>query len=377
MSNHAAITVSRSREEVERLWNVRSRRDRHVRRRAGRPRDGDPRRPRSVAASRRRQAHRHRAAGQGQGRAAALQAARRDRARSRARTARRRASASSASSSSGPRSRWPTPSSRRRVCDEGERVVGPQHRPGRERPGSEDPQRPRRDRADHVDGDLRLGPAPLRRLRPDDGEGRHPRARVHGRGRRGRPRRVEPPGRRPRRRPVPDRVRQLLGVPARAVLACARTRTRTPGSPRRCSATRRPASSATRISPAATPAARRSTRACRTPTSGRSRSRTTCPTSRCCSCRTSSRPASWAPTSARSPAARSIAVFGAGPVGQFAIASAVMLGAERVIAIDQYDYRLQMARNRAGATDVDQLRRGRRRRRAAQGADRRARARTR
>jgi threonine dehydrogenase-like Zn-dependent dehydrogenase len=47
-----------------------------------------------------------------------------------------------------------------------------------------------------------------------------------------------------------------------------------------------------------------------------------------------------------------IAVFGAGPVGQFAIASAVMLGAERVIAIDEYDYRLQMAKNRAGATDV-------------------------
>ncbi|HKG39721.1 MAG TPA: zinc-dependent alcohol dehydrogenase [Conexibacter sp.] len=47
-----------------------------------------------------------------------------------------------------------------------------------------------------------------------------------------------------------------------------------------------------------------------------------------------------------------IAVFGAGPVGQFAIASAVMLGAERVIAIDQYDYRLQMALKKAGATDV-------------------------
>jgi threonine dehydrogenase-like Zn-dependent dehydrogenase len=46
----------------------------------------------------------------------------------------------------------------------------------------------------------------------------------------------------------------------------------------------------------------------------------------------------------------SIAVFGAGPVGQFAIASAVMLGAEQVIAIDQFDYRLEMARNRAGAT---------------------------
>jgi threonine dehydrogenase-like Zn-dependent dehydrogenase len=47
-----------------------------------------------------------------------------------------------------------------------------------------------------------------------------------------------------------------------------------------------------------------------------------------------------------------IAVFGAGPVGQFAIASALMLGAERVIAIDQYDYRLQMALNKAGATDI-------------------------
>jgi threonine dehydrogenase-like Zn-dependent dehydrogenase len=47
-----------------------------------------------------------------------------------------------------------------------------------------------------------------------------------------------------------------------------------------------------------------------------------------------------------------IAVFGAGPVGLFAIASAVMLGAERVIAIDRLDYRLQMARNKAGATDV-------------------------
>src|SRR4051812_37587486 len=47
-----------------------------------------------------------------------------------------------------------------------------------------------------------------------------------------------------------------------------------------------------------------------------------------------------------------IAVFGAGPVGQFAMASAVMLGAERVIAIDQYDYRLQMALNKAGATDA-------------------------
>ncbi|MFL5842509.1 MAG: zinc-dependent alcohol dehydrogenase [Thermoleophilaceae bacterium] len=47
-----------------------------------------------------------------------------------------------------------------------------------------------------------------------------------------------------------------------------------------------------------------------------------------------------------------VAVWGAGPVGQFAIASAVVLGAERVIAIDKYDYRLQMARTKAGATET-------------------------
>jgi D-arabinose 1-dehydrogenase-like Zn-dependent alcohol dehydrogenase len=43
----------------------------------------------------------------------------------------------------------------------------------------------------------------------------------------------------------------------------------TRGSPRRCSATRRAGSSATRTSPAATPAARASTRGCRSPTSAR------------------------------------------------------------------------------------------------------------
>lgn len=47
-----------------------------------------------------------------------------------------------------------------------------------------------------------------------------------------------------------------------------------------------------------------------------------------------------------------IAVWGAGPVGQLAIASARMLGAHRVIAIDRFPERLAMARARAGATDV-------------------------
>jgi threonine dehydrogenase-like Zn-dependent dehydrogenase len=39
-----------------------------------------------------------------------------------------------------------------------------------------------------------------------------------------------------------------------------------------------------------------------------------------------------------------IAVWGAGPVGQFAAASAKMLGAERVILIDRFEYRLRIAR---------------------------------
>jgi threonine dehydrogenase-like Zn-dependent dehydrogenase len=47
-----------------------------------------------------------------------------------------------------------------------------------------------------------------------------------------------------------------------------------------------------------------------------------------------------------------VAVWGCGPVGQFAIASAKLLGAERIIAIDRIGYRLDMARDKAGATDI-------------------------
>jgi len=48
-----------------------------------------------------------------------------------------------------------------------------------------------------------------------------------------------------------------------------------------------------------------------------------------------------------------VAVWGCGPVGQFAIASAYLLGAERVIAIDRFPYRLQMAREKAGAVTIN------------------------
>jgi threonine dehydrogenase-like Zn-dependent dehydrogenase len=48
-----------------------------------------------------------------------------------------------------------------------------------------------------------------------------------------------------------------------------------------------------------------------------------------------------------------IAVWGCGPVGQFAIKSAYLLGAERVIAIDRFDYRLRMAREEGGAETIN------------------------
>jgi threonine dehydrogenase-like Zn-dependent dehydrogenase len=55
-----------------------------------------------------------------------------------------------------------------------------------------------------------------------------------------------------------------------------------------------------------------------------------------------------------------VAVWGAGPVGQFAAASAQLLGAERVILIDRFEYRLKIARENLGVetlnyVDVDKV----------------------
>jgi threonine dehydrogenase-like Zn-dependent dehydrogenase len=48
-----------------------------------------------------------------------------------------------------------------------------------------------------------------------------------------------------------------------------------------------------------------------------------------------------------------VAVWGAGPVGQFAIVSAYLLGASKVIAIDRVPYRLQMAQKKANAIPLN------------------------
>jgi threonine dehydrogenase-like Zn-dependent dehydrogenase len=48
-----------------------------------------------------------------------------------------------------------------------------------------------------------------------------------------------------------------------------------------------------------------------------------------------------------------IAIWGAGPVGQLAAASAFLLGAEQVIVIDRFEYRLAIARDKVGATTIN------------------------
>jgi threonine dehydrogenase-like Zn-dependent dehydrogenase len=48
-----------------------------------------------------------------------------------------------------------------------------------------------------------------------------------------------------------------------------------------------------------------------------------------------------------------IAVWGCGPVGQLAIASAYLLGADRVIAIDRFPYRMRIAHERAHAETIN------------------------
>ncbi len=48
-----------------------------------------------------------------------------------------------------------------------------------------------------------------------------------------------------------------------------------------------------------------------------------------------------------------VAVWGCGPVGLFAIASAYLLGAEQVIAIDRFPERMKLAREYCGATTID------------------------
>ena len=172
-----------------------------------------------------------------------------------------------------------------------------------------------------------------------------------GRGRR--PRGEEGQEGRPRRRPVLHRLRPVLVLPAPALLAVRQHASRSPSCRSRCSATRRPASTATPTPSAATPARTPSTSACRSPTTTASRSPRACRTSRCCSSPTPPRPATWAPTSATSSPATRSPSGAAAASGLMAQQSAYLLGAERVIAIDRFPERLRMAREHVGSETIN------------------------
>ena len=96
-----------------------------------------------------------------------------------------------------------------------------------------------------------------------------------------------------------------------------------------------------------------STRACRSPTSGRSRSPTASPDEQVLFLSDIFPTGYMAAENCDIQPGDTVAVWGCGPVGQFAIQSAYLLGAERVIAIDRFPERLRMARERAGAETIN------------------------
>ena len=174
---------------------------------------------------------------------------------------------------------------------------------------------------DHADRDLRLGPAPLRRLHPDDGEGRHPRPRVHGRGRRGRAARCK-------NLKVGDRVVVPFTIACGNCFFCQRAalvavRQLEPERVDGGEAVRLLAGGPLRLlAPvsAATPAARRSTRACRSPTSGRSRCPTALTDEQVLFLSDIFPTGYMAAENCDIQPGDTVAVWGCGPVGQFAIA---------------------------------------------------------
>jgi threonine dehydrogenase-like Zn-dependent dehydrogenase len=59
------------------------------------------------------------------------------------------------------------------------------------------------------------------------------------------------------------------------------------------------------------------------------------------------------------PGGETVTILGCGPVGQFAIKSAYMLGAGRVIAIDRFPERLETARGEGGVPRLSITKRAR------------------
>ncbi len=242
--------------------------------------------------------------------------------------------------------------------DESRLLDGQEERPGRGSPRSQDPQHAGRDPAGHVDGHLRLRPAPVQRFRARHGAGRRPGPRVHGRGR----------GSRAGVRNLKTGDRVVVPFPiacgdaapcaGRTSSRSARTPTRTAGWRRSSGALARRASSATRICSAGSRADRRSTSACPSPTWDRIKVPDGMPDEQALFLSDIFPTGYMGAEMCNIKPGDVIAVWGAGPVGHFAMASAYLLGAERVIAIDRFPYRLQMAAGARPARGDDQLRGG-------------------
>ena len=163
----------------------------------------------------------------------------------------------------------------------------------------------------------------------------------------------EPEEGRSRRRPVHDLLRHLLVLPADNSVALRhdepQRRDRPQGDgprPRACSATR--------TCSAVMPAARPSISACPTPTSAPIKIESDLPDEKVLFLSDIFPTGYMAAENAGIEPGDTVAVWGCGPVAQFAIQSAWMLGAGRVIAIDRVPERLEMAKEHGKARD-DQL----------------------
>ena len=139
---------------------------------------------------------------------------------------------------------------------------------------------------------------------------------------------------------------------------CERSNPRTRRRPRRCGATRRPACSATRTFSAAIPAARPNICACPYADVGPIKVPDGLSDEQVLFLSDIFPTGYMAADFCDIQPGDTIAIWGCGPVGQMAIRSAFLLGAERVIAIDTVPERLALARA-AGADDDRFPRRGR------------------
>ena len=180
----------------------------------------------------------------------------------------------------------------------------------------------------------------LRRRDPQHAARRRARARDDGRGGRGRAREQQAEGRRPCRRAVHHRLRRMLLLQARLFLGLRALQSRTQRRRRSCGAIRPPACSATRICSAAIAGGQAEYLRVPFADVGPIKVPDSLSDEQVLFLSDIFPTGYMAAEFCDIQGGDTIAVWGCGPVGQFAIRSAFLLGAERVIAIDTVPERL-------------------------------------